>query len=104
MRPRRKNRVPRGLALRYTGPMTARYRLTAAHIRRALDTVAAADADVARALARVGYPDPRRRPQGFATLLRVIVGQQVSVRAATAIYGRLAAAMQDDVRPERLLR
>ncbi len=84
--------------------MTARYRLTANHIRRALDSVAAADADVARAIAELGYPEPRRRPEGFATLLRVIIGQQVSVQAATTIYGRLAAAMQDDVRPERLLR
>jgi DNA-3-methyladenine glycosylase II len=84
--------------------MTARYHLTAPHIRRALDCVAAADADVARAIARVGYPEPRRRPQGFATLLRVIIGQQVSVQAATTIYARLAAAMQEDVRPERLLR
>jgi len=79
-------------------------RMTAVHIRRALDAVAGSDRDVARALAQVGYPEPRIRPQGFATLLRVIVGQQVSVQAATTIYGRLAAAMHDDVRPERLLR
>jgi DNA-3-methyladenine glycosylase II len=82
----------------------ARFRMTASHIRRSLDAVAARDPDVARALAQFGYPEPRRRPEGFATLLRVIVGQQVSVQAATTIYGRLTAAMQDDMRPERLLR
>lgn len=80
------------------------YSLDASHIRRALDAVAQQDPDVARAIARVGYPEPRRRPQGFATLLRVVVGQQVSVQAATAIYARLAAAMDEEVTPERLLR
>ncbi len=38
----------------------------------------------------------RRRPDGFAALLHAIVGQQVSVAAANAIWGRLAAAGLDD--------
>lgn len=80
------------------------FRMSAAQIRRALDALAGSDADVARALAEVGYPEERRRPPGFATLLRVIVGQQVSVQAATTIYGRLSAAMDGDVRAQRLLR
>ena len=82
----------------------AGYLLTARHIQRALDAAASDDADVARALTLVGYPEPRRRPPGFATLVRVIVGQQVSVQAASTIYARLSAAMQDDFTPERLLR
>lgn len=80
------------------------YLLNAPRIRRALDAVAEQDADVARAIAVLGYPEPRRRPQGFATLLRVIVGQQVSVQAASTIYARLVAAMHDEVTPECLLR
>lgn len=85
------------------GPM-ARYRLTERHIRTALDAAGAVDADVARAVAAVGYPEPRRRPQGFETLLRVIVGQQVSIHAAASIYGRLMDALGEDRSPARLLR
>jgi hypothetical protein len=35
------------------------------------------------ALARAGYPEPRIRERGYRTLLRTIVGQQVSVAAAS---------------------
>jgi len=44
---------------------------------------------------RVGPPRPRRRPDGpspddhYGALVRTIVGQQLSVAAAKAIYGRL---------------
>ena len=46
------------------------------------------------ALARIAEPLPplRRRPAGFATLLQAIVGQQVSVASAAAIWTRLEAA------------
>ena len=42
-------------------------------------------------LDRVGEPDPGRPPTGdhYAALVRAIVGQQLSVRAAQAIHGRL---------------
>ncbi|MDH5674802.1 MAG: hypothetical protein OEZ06_21920 [Myxococcales bacterium] len=63
------------------------------YIRRALREIAARDADVARTLKKVGYPPSRQRPAGFATLLRVIVGQQVSTSAARSIYGRLETAL-----------
>jgi len=39
-----------------------------------------------------GHPPLRRRPAGFEGLARIIVGQQVSVASATAIWGRTAAA------------
>ncbi len=81
-----------------------RYRLTAHYIRKSLDAVADRDRDVARVLGIVGYPQPRRRNEGFDTLLRVIVGQQVSVGAAAAIYGRLEQALHGDVAAPRLLR
>ncbi|HEX8120999.1 MAG TPA: DNA-3-methyladenine glycosylase 2 family protein [Solirubrobacteraceae bacterium] len=47
---------------------------------------------MAALLDRVGEPDTERgRPRGdhYAALVRAIVGQQLSVRAAQAIYGRL---------------
>jgi DNA-3-methyladenine glycosylase II len=39
-----------------------------------------------------GDPPLRRRPAGFEGLARIIVGQQVSVASATAIWDRTAAA------------
>ena len=61
-------------------------------IAAALGRLAARDDDIARTLAEVGYPEPRVREPGFATLLNIIVGQQVSVQSATAIRERLLAA------------
>jgi len=72
-------------------------------LRRGLDALAAVDRDVARALARIGYPEPRLRQHGFATLLRIIVAQQLSTRAAAAIQGRLEAVMAGRVGPDALL-
>jgi DNA-3-methyladenine glycosylase II len=46
----------------------------------------------ARAMGLVGELPLRREPDGFAALLRAIVGQQVSVASARAIWGRLEAA------------
>lgn len=39
-----------------------------------------------------GHPPLRRRPAGFEGLARIIVGQQVSVASATAIWERTALA------------
>ncbi len=82
----------------------SRYRLTKHHIRKALDAAAGQDRDVARAVKLVGYPEPRRRPEGFETLLRVIVGQQLSIVAAATIHERLQQSIGEDRSPERLLR
>lgn len=71
-------------------------------IREALDSLAARDADVARAIDLVGYPEPRTREPGFGALLDIIAGQQVSTFAARAIRGRLLAAV-DPLTPENFL-
>ena len=71
-------------------------------IREALDTLAGRDADIARALDAVGYPEPRNREPGFAALISIIAGQQVSASAAAAIRGRLAAAVAP-LTPENFL-
>ena len=41
---------------------------------------------------RTGTPGPRPRKPGFAALLRVIVGQQLSAKAAASIWVRMEAA------------
>lgn len=68
----------------------------------ALQRLAERDADVARGLEEAGCPPLRYRPPGFATLLRIIVAQQVSLAAAASIWGRLEEACQP-LEPTRLL-
>lgn len=72
-------------------------------LNEAIDRLAEVDVDVARALARVGYPAPRQREPGFATLLRIMVAQQLSTRSAAAISARLEAACAPAVTAERFL-
>jgi DNA-3-methyladenine glycosylase II len=62
------------------------------------------DPVVARLITDAGLP--RFRPPHdthFAALVRAIVYQQLAGAAAAAILGRLVAALEDDVEPERLL-
>ncbi len=76
--------------------------LTRQQLKRSLDTVARGDRRFAKALRATGYPEPRRRPRGFATLLRTIVGQQVSVASANAIWAKLEAQLEGDCEAHRL--
>lgn len=54
--------------------------------------LAANDADMARAIETIDAIPLRRNPDGFAALLKVIVGQQVSTAAAAGIWARVEAA------------
>lgn len=78
--------------------------LSAEQIQTALDALAGLDSSVADAIARVGYPEPRIRERGYETLLRTIVGQQVSVAAAASIWRKLETATGGDLSPEALLK
>lgn len=71
-------------------------------LKQALQALSETDKDVARAIAEAGLPPLRYRPPGFATLLRIIVAQQVSLAAAASIWNRLEAACQP-LEPQRLL-
>lgn len=77
--------------------------LTNAQLREHLDAVAAEDPVVAGAIARVGYPEERIRPTGYRTLLRTIVGQQVSVAAAASVWRKLEAELGEDMHAAELL-
>jgi DNA-3-methyladenine glycosylase II len=77
--------------------------ISAEALKAALDAVAAVDPAVAAALARAGYPEPRISAPGYETLLRTIVGQQVSIQAAASMWAKLVAAVGDPPAPERLL-
>jgi DNA-3-methyladenine glycosylase II len=66
--------------------------ISAERLRHALDAIAAREPSFAAALARAGYPEPRISERGFVTLLRAIVGQQVSIQAAASIWNKLDLA------------
>lgn len=76
--------------------------LSAEQLKTSLDALAAADPRIAAALARAGYPEPRLRDRGYETLLRTIVGQQVSVAAAQSIWNKLAAGLGDLTDPRNI--
>lgn len=70
--------------------------LTADQLTHAAAALAAADPRLAAAIARVGPPPPRIRPRGAATLMRAIIGQQVSVKASESIWNKFEAAAGGD--------
>ena len=73
------------------------YQLASGDIAHALDALASDHERIARALARVGYPEERRRDHSFATLARIVVGQQVSVAAAASITRKLVDTLGGDL-------
>ena len=76
---------------------------TPAALNRSIDALCAIEPGLAGAVERLGYPEPRVRATGYDTLLRTIVGQQVSVAAAAAVWGRLDALLGAGCPPEALL-
>lgn len=77
--------------------------LDEAALRSAMDALAQRDGAIAAALERIGYPAPRQREPGYETLLRTIVGQQVSVAAAASVWAKLEALLGPGCAPEALL-
>ncbi len=71
-------------------------------LRPAMRALSRRDPDIARAYRDCGLPPVRRRPPGFASLLQMIMAQQVSAHAAKAIIDRLSAAA-DPLSPESFL-
>jgi DNA-3-methyladenine glycosylase II len=65
---------------------------TTSSIREHVGVLATCEPAFARVLEQHGVPDPRRSDPGANTLLRTIVGQQVSVAAARSMWAKLEAA------------
>lgn len=65
-----------------------------ADIREGLAALTLACPHLARVHALTGNPPLRKRPKGFEGLSRVIVGQQLSIASADAIWGRVRARVQ----------
>jgi DNA-3-methyladenine glycosylase II len=77
--------------------------LSLTELRDDLDCLSLREPALARALVRIGYPEPRIRERGYKTLLRTIVGQQVSVAAAASMWRKLEAELGSDFTPACLL-
>jgi DNA-3-methyladenine glycosylase II len=77
--------------------------LSAKQIKHSLDEVAGREPGIARALKVTGYPEPRIRDRGYATLMRTIVGQQVSVAAAASMWRKFEEFAGAELPPERIL-
>lgn len=65
--------------------------LTPASLSRGAQQLAEADPDLGAVLARLGEPPMWEREPGFATLIQIILEQQVSLAAARTMYQRLTA-------------
>src|SRR6476660_5676946 len=76
---------------------------TAESLTTALDALAEREPAFARVLETHGAPAPRNSVRGAETLLRTIVGQQVSVAAARSMWAKLEAAFGSPPDLHRLL-
>ena len=68
---------------------TAPTSLTLATLRQGVRELSARDAGLAAIVARHGPPPMWGRPRGFATLVRIILEQQVSLASAAAMFAKL---------------
>ncbi|WP_404366826.1 DNA-3-methyladenine glycosylase family protein [Sphingomonas sp. MMS24-J45] len=78
--------------------------LSADQLKTALDALAAREPALAEAIGRVGYPPPRISARGYATLLRTIIGQQVSTKAAQSVWHKLEGIVGDLTDPGSVTR
>jgi DNA-3-methyladenine glycosylase II len=77
--------------------------LSAGQLKEHLDALAARDPRFAAALDLAGYPEPRTRGRGYETLFRTIVGQQISFKAADAVWKKIEAVVGDTTDPHALI-
>lgn len=77
---------------------------TADSIRAAVEELAKRETAFAHVVEKHGIPEPRRSEPGAHTLLRTIVGQQVSVAAARSMWSKLEAAYGSPPNLDALLR
>ena len=78
--------------------------MDAQQLKRSVDALAKIEPAFAEALGRIGYPPPRLRERGHETLLRAIVSQQVSIKAAAAILAKVEAATGGIADPANIVR
>ena len=84
-------------------PTAEPIRLNEATLLRATAELAGRDPDLARVVDRYGPPPLWSRPAGFATLVQIVLEQQVSLASAFAAFDRLRSAV-DPLTPAGFLR
>jgi DNA-3-methyladenine glycosylase II len=77
--------------------------ISAEDLKASLDALARIEPAFARALGEAGYPEPRHSAPGYTTLLRTIVGQQVSIQAAASMWSKLQALVGEECGPDAIL-
>ena len=77
--------------------------ISKARLHKSIDELARREPAFAAAFGRVGYPEIRTSDRGYVTLLRTIVGQQVSIHAARSIWNKVDATVGGAADPARLL-
>lgn len=77
------------MALREHGGSQSISRLTPASLRHAVQELCARDDDLAEIVDRCGEPPMWEHRPGFATMIRIVLQQQVSLASAQAAYERL---------------
>lgn len=75
------------------------HQLSTDAIKGQLDMLSQKDAQIAAAIKLVGFPAERIGEQSFGRFLRVIVGQQLSVKAAATISDRVFALVDGEPTP-----
>jgi DNA-3-methyladenine glycosylase II len=81
------------------GGRGASRRLTTATLQAAARELATRDRDLARIVKQHGHPPLWGRPPGFATLVWIILEQQVSIASARTLFRRLCIALGGHVTP-----
>ena len=77
--------------------------LSAEQLAASIAALGAIEPAFGRVVAAAGPPAPRVSERGYVTLLRTIVGQQVSVASAAALWRKLEAALGGDAADPRRL-
>jgi DNA-3-methyladenine glycosylase II len=76
---------------------------TTKSLHASLDALAEREKAFAKVLDTHGKPEPRHSEPGVETLLRTIVGQQVSVQAARSMWNKLIARLGQPVDLQKLI-
>lgn len=83
-----------------TRPGVAPGALTRATLQDGVRALTARDRVLAEIVARHGPPPLWARPQGFPTLVRIILEQQVSLASAATLYARVARTIPGGITPD----
>jgi DNA-3-methyladenine glycosylase II len=78
-------------------------RLDAASLHEAVEALCARDHALAQIVARYGPPPLWARDEGFVTLVRIILEQQVSLESAATLFRRLDASVDGGLQPATIV-